>query len=132
MAVSGPVLRSLKDFCMTKSANDLDVSIVLSKCWFIGVAPFESTYIVGHTEIRFFICICLKISEILLFQSTLDAKHNTLYKSCTFKDKCVVNAEIFILKQLANLHLAEREPLRSQPTYTSPLPPHTWVRGWSN
>ena len=30
--VSGRVLRSLKDFCMPKSAQNLDVKIVLSKC----------------------------------------------------------------------------------------------------
>ena len=37
------VLHTLKGFCMAKSAHNLDVNIVISKCWFIGVAPFERT-----------------------------------------------------------------------------------------
>ena len=35
-----------------------------------------------------------------IFQSTLHAKPYTLEKSCTFKDKCAVNAEIFICNLL--------------------------------
>ena len=41
--VSRCVLRTLKGFCMAKSAQNLDVNIVLSKCEFIGVGAFEST-----------------------------------------------------------------------------------------
>ena len=39
--ISSCVLRTLKGFCMAKSAVDLDVNIVLSKYGFNGVAPFE-------------------------------------------------------------------------------------------
>ena len=41
--LSSCVLRTLK-YCMLKSAKNYDVSMVLSKCGFIGVAAFESTY----------------------------------------------------------------------------------------
>ena len=36
---------------MAKSAVDLDVSIVLSKNGFIGVASFANIKVVGHTEV---------------------------------------------------------------------------------
>jgi len=69
----------LKGFCMEKSVQNLDVNIVLSKKKFIGVAVFESTCIVGHTEISLFTCICLQLQKLF-------AKMG----------KCAVNAENFI------------------------------------
>ena len=63
---------------LAKSAQDLDVNIVLSKCEFNGVAAFESRYIVGHMDIRVFTCICLHLHKLFaimqLFPSTLHAK----------------------------------------------------------
>jgi len=41
-AVSGCVLCTLKGFCMAKSAQNLDMNRVLSKCEFIGVAVFAN------------------------------------------------------------------------------------------
>jgi len=41
--VSGGVLRTLKEFCVAKSAKNLGVNIAISKCEFIGVAAFERT-----------------------------------------------------------------------------------------
>ena len=41
--ISGCGLRTLKEICMAKSTQDLDVNIDLSICGFIGVVAFEST-----------------------------------------------------------------------------------------
>ena len=57
-------------------------------------------YIVWHTEISIFTCICLNFQKLCAkmqyFQRTLQAKLNTLKESYTFKGKCAVNAENFI------------------------------------
>jgi len=77
---------------MAKSVQNLDVKIVLSKCEFIGLATFESTYIVGYMEISVLTCICLHLQKLFAkmhyFQSTLQAELNTLKESSTFKGKC--------------------------------------------
>ena len=41
--VSGCVFRTLNGFCLAKSAQNLDMKRLLSKCEFIGVAAFENT-----------------------------------------------------------------------------------------
>ena len=57
-------------------------------------------YIVGHTEISIFTCICLNLQKLFAkmqyFQRTLQVELNTLKEPCTFKGKCAVNAEICI------------------------------------
>ena len=66
--------RVMKDFCMPKSAQNLDVNIVLSNCSFVGVAAFESTYIVGHTEIRVVTFIFLHLQILFAKMQCKNAK----------------------------------------------------------
>jgi len=54
-------------------------------------------YIVGHTEIRVFTCICLHLQKLFakmqFFPSTLHTKLYSWEKLSTFKGKCEVIAE---------------------------------------
>jgi len=91
--ISGRVFRSLKDFCMPKSAQNFwceHCSFQLLVHWCCNLWKF----LVGHTEIRVFTCIYLHqqilFAKMLLFPSPLHVKLNTLEKFCPFKSKCTV------------------------------------------
>ena len=64
---------------MAKSAKDFDVNIVLSKCGFISVVPFESIHSCGYVNEIFHIClskcVALQIGGCsLAFQVLIPAK----------------------------------------------------------
>ena len=74
--VSSCVLRTLKGFCMAKSAVDLDVNIVLSKYGFNDVAPFEIVMFGMQKQ---------DLLRVFAFPRTLHTELNSLEKSSTFK-----------------------------------------------
>ena len=98
--------RTLKGVCIAKSTQNLDVNILISKCWFIGVVPIERTklriqkFAFSHVFRLYFHKLFAKMQY---FQSMLHAKLNTgtLKKFSTFKGKCAVLRTLYAIYRLA-------------------------------